>query len=621
MADLRLLIEVLTKGDANLSRLGTQLDTVDKKAQTVGERLKGALNPGKILAGAGIALGAQQVISFLGDSISAASDLGETISATSVILGKEALPALQDWAKEAETSLGLSERAALDAAQTFATFGKSAGLAGPELSDFSTDLTGLASDLASFKNTSPEEAITAIGAALRGESEPIRRYGVLLDDATLRQRALKLGIVETTRNALTPQQKVLAAQAEIWAQTTDAQGDFARTSDGLANKQRVLAAQMENVSAKIGEKLLPLALDFATFVSDDLIPILLTLADVFGAVGDVLAGVGDLFTTIAGSGATFRGWLDDTIGGMLGLSSSTDTAAESTAWLTDEARHAIAAVEQVGGVVQATAEISEREWKRIAAEPAGIMAAQNAAIRDAAFQHQVQYAKGLLDGQNQPLVQMEALQQLQEETLTVSAEKARLLGQLNSEELAGGLADGRPVVRSQAEATRLAIINQLANLGIDASSWGYGIGASLASGINNGYGTVINAAGNLAAAVRGQIGIESEPKDSSSPLRGITQWGANLVQTYVEGMQSMMRTGENAGMALAAAVSPQTASLVGFSSAGTSGAFSGLPAAPSGSGDLHVHLTNVGEPIEEPDDILQTLKLLVPHIRDAVSNG
>ena len=100
-----------------------------------------------------------------------------------------------------------------------------------------------ASDLASARNTSTADAIQAISAGLRGESEPLRRYGVLLDDATLRQEALGLGIIKTTKEALTPQQKVLAAQSAIFKQTTDAQGDFARTSEGMANSQRTAAAE------------------------------------------------------------------------------------------------------------------------------------------------------------------------------------------------------------------------------------------------------------------------------------------------------------------------------------------------------------------------------------------
>lgn len=189
-------------------------------------------------------------------SVDAASDFSETTSKVSVIFGKQG-EAIQKFARTADVSFGLSQTAAMDAASTFATFGKSAGLSGKDLTGFSTKLVGLSSDLASFYNTSPEDAITAIGAALRGENEPIRRYGVLLDDASLRQQALAMGIVKTTKKALTPQQKVLAAQALIFKQTSDAQGDFKRTSGGLANQQRILTAQMTNMRVEVGMMLLP----------------------------------------------------------------------------------------------------------------------------------------------------------------------------------------------------------------------------------------------------------------------------------------------------------------------------------------------------------------------------
>ena len=185
-----------------------------------------------------------------------ASDLQETISKTRVIFGDVAGD-IEKFAETTADSLGLSKRAALDAASTFATFGKSAGLAGGELSTFSKELVTLSADLASFYNTSPEDAVLAIGAALRGESEPIRRYGVLLNDASLKQKALELGIYDGI-GALSAQQKVLAAQAEILSQTGDAQGDFARTSDGLANQQRRLSASMEDLQASLGEGMLPI---------------------------------------------------------------------------------------------------------------------------------------------------------------------------------------------------------------------------------------------------------------------------------------------------------------------------------------------------------------------------
>lgn len=189
-------------------------------------------------------------------SVDAASDFAETTSKVGVIFGKQGA-AIEKFALTADTSFGLSRTAAMDAAATFATFGKSAGLSGTDLTGFSTKLVGLSSDLASFYNTSPEDAITAIGSALRGENEPIRKYGVLLDDASLRQQALAMGITKTIKKALTPQQKVLAAQALIFKQTSDAQGDFERTSGGLANQQRILTAQMTNMRIEVGTMLLP----------------------------------------------------------------------------------------------------------------------------------------------------------------------------------------------------------------------------------------------------------------------------------------------------------------------------------------------------------------------------
>lgn len=211
-------------------------------------------------------------------AVQAASDLNETLTKSQVIFADSASE-IEAWSKTASTALGQSQRQAIDAASTFAVFGKSAGLAGADLVNFSTDFTKLASDLASFNNTTPEEAILALGAALRGESEPIRRYGVLLDEATLKQAALELGIIKTTTQALTPQQRVLAAQAEIFKQTSDAQGDFARTSDGLANQSRILKAQLEDVSAEIGQKLLPFIVDLTQFINQKAIPFITKYKD------------------------------------------------------------------------------------------------------------------------------------------------------------------------------------------------------------------------------------------------------------------------------------------------------------------------------------------------------
>lgn len=251
------------------------------------------------IATAAAAAGVSFASDFVGKAISGATDINETVSKVGVLFGKQA-GAIEKFAEGAGSALGQTKQQAMDAAATFATFGKSAGLSGGKLTGFSTQMTTLSSDLASFNNTSPEEAIEAIGAALRGESEPIRKYGVLLNDATLKARAMKLGLIKTTKEALTPQQKVLAAQAEIMAQTTAAQGDFQRTSGGLANQQRILSAEFENATTSAGQALMPMLTNLAKFATGTLIPAVKSLASWIGTnLGPIIEQLGGWIQTTA----------------------------------------------------------------------------------------------------------------------------------------------------------------------------------------------------------------------------------------------------------------------------------------------------------------------------------
>jgi hypothetical protein len=238
------------KGVAQAQREFKSLTTTTQKAGFI---LQKALLP------AAAAIGT--ITQVIAPAIRAASDFEEATSKVNVVFGR-ASKSVKDFADTAARSLGQSKQAVLDAAGAFGTFGKAAGLAGEDLSLFTTDFITLATDLASFNNTTPEEAVQAIGAALRGEAEPLRRFGVLLNDATLKAEAMELGIYSGNK-ALTAQQKILAAQSAIYKQTGDAQGDFARTADGLANKQRTLSALFKNFQIQLGQQLLPAATDFA----------------------------------------------------------------------------------------------------------------------------------------------------------------------------------------------------------------------------------------------------------------------------------------------------------------------------------------------------------------------
>jgi len=289
-------------------RVRTDDSEVPKGAAAAGKKAgndysKGFKDSLKTLAGAaGIAFGAAAAVDFAKEGVKAATSFQDEMGALNVIIGEDGTAAIEKFSESSAQAFGISKVSALEAAHTFATFGKSAGLSGKGLAKFSTDFTGLAGDLASFNGGSTTDAIEAIGSALRGEAEPIRRYGVLLDDASLRASALRLGIIKTTKQALTPQQRVLAAQAEIWRQTKDAQGDSARTADSAANSQKRLTAQLEDLRLVAGQKLLPVVTDGVQKLSE----FITQMQDGTGAGGDFV----DILRDIGAVGQTILQFFD-----------------------------------------------------------------------------------------------------------------------------------------------------------------------------------------------------------------------------------------------------------------------------------------------------------------------
>ncbi|MEM9465294.1 MAG: hypothetical protein AAGA90_07960 [Actinomycetota bacterium] len=179
-----------------------------------------------------------------------ANDLNEAVNLTDQVFGSLSAE-IGAFARRAPQALGQSERAAREAAADFGLLLGNLQFTRDETVRWSQDLTVLASDMASFKNTRPEDAVLALGAALRGESEPIRRYGVMLDDASVRAKAVELGLAATT-SEVDDHGKAQGRLALIMEQTTTLQGDFARTADEGANAARVAAANVETFQANIG---------------------------------------------------------------------------------------------------------------------------------------------------------------------------------------------------------------------------------------------------------------------------------------------------------------------------------------------------------------------------------
>ena len=249
------------------------------KVEGTGNKLKTwAKGTAAVIAGA---FAAGKVIEFGKAAVDAASNLNESISKTGVVFGGAAAD-VEAWSKSSATSMGLSQQAALEAAGTYGNLAVALGLPQAQAADMSKSLVGLAGDLASFNNVPVDQALDALKSGLTGETEPLKKFGVNINEATLKAQAMAMGLSDG-KGPLDAAAKAQASYALIMKQTGTAQGDFARTSDGLANQQRIAAAQTENMKASLGQALLPVIQQVVGILNQYLIPALKILADFLAA--------------------------------------------------------------------------------------------------------------------------------------------------------------------------------------------------------------------------------------------------------------------------------------------------------------------------------------------------
>jgi hypothetical protein len=218
--------------------------------------------------------------------VDAGSALEESQSKVGVVFGQSA-GMVREFAKTAAASLGISQQAALEAAGTYGNLFQAFGIGREKATDMSTTLVTLAADLASFNNTNIEDALQALRSGLSGETEPLKRFGVALNDVRLKEVAFTMGLYDGS-GALSVSAKAQAAYQLILKDTSLAQGDFARTSDGAANQQRILIASFKDVQAEIGTALLPVFKEIVSFIQDQILPRVQAFADAIGDGG--LAG-------------------------------------------------------------------------------------------------------------------------------------------------------------------------------------------------------------------------------------------------------------------------------------------------------------------------------------------
>lgn len=205
-----------------------------------------------MIAAAGIG---KAILDFGKSAIEAASDLAEVQNVVDTVFGDGASQ-IETWAQTAGEKFGLSETMAKRFTSTLGAMMKSAGMTGNEIVTMSTDLAGLAADMASFYNLDFDTAFQKIRSGISGETEPLKQLGINMSVANLNAFALAQGLEKTFDKMDQGEQTMLRYQYLMQA-TADAQGDFERTSDGFANAQRKIESSIESIKTSLGNIFLP----------------------------------------------------------------------------------------------------------------------------------------------------------------------------------------------------------------------------------------------------------------------------------------------------------------------------------------------------------------------------
>jgi hypothetical protein len=273
-----------------LSSASSKLSKFGSKMQSVGKSLTTRLTLPLAVAG--------------GAAVKFASDFQESMNKVDVAFGKSKKE-VKDFAKTTLKQFGIAEGSALDMAALFGDMATSMGLNQSAASDMSTSLVGLAGDLASFKNIGIDQATTALAGVFTGETESLKRLGIVMTEANLKSFAMERGMNANIKT-MTQAQKVALRYKFIMEATSNAQGDFSRTSGGAANQMRIFQESLKELSAKFGQIILPVFTKLVTFANgllqkfSELSPttkkLIVIFAGVAAALGPVLYVLGTLVT-------------------------------------------------------------------------------------------------------------------------------------------------------------------------------------------------------------------------------------------------------------------------------------------------------------------------------------
>lgn len=253
---LKIIIEAHNKAQAAFDEANKQIEQTQQKFSSMGDKIDAAGQKMKQVGGKMTKYLTLPILAGAGVSIKAFSDLQETLNKVDVSFGKSSNE-VKKWSETSIQKMGLAQQSALDAASLFGDMGTGMGQNQKDAAKMSMGLTQLGADMASFKNVSIDRAQTALAGVYTGETEALKSLGIVMTETNLQEFAASKGITKKL-SAMSQAEKVQLRYNFVMDKTKNAQGDFARTSDSIANKTRTAAEKTKQLSAELGGKLAPI---------------------------------------------------------------------------------------------------------------------------------------------------------------------------------------------------------------------------------------------------------------------------------------------------------------------------------------------------------------------------
>lgn len=342
---LQVIIEAQTRAYyEELQKVQQQTKKATSAVEKQTEKIKSAF--GKIGKAVAVAFSVTALISFGKSCIELGSDLAEVQNVVDVTFGAMS-ETINHFARDALEQFGLSETSAKKYTSTLGAMLKSMGIATDQAAEMSMEMAGLAADMASFYNLDTDVAFEKIRSGISGETEPLKQLGINLSVANLEAYALSQGMTKAY-NSMSQQEQAILRYNYLLSVTADAQGDFARTSDGWANQVRILTERFNALKAAIGQGLIAV-LTPVIRVLNQLLAKILTVTDAFSNFIAKITGKNTKTTTSVNE---MGGALDSATDSAGSLSGATDKAGES-AKKAEEAFHGLASFDEIHSLTKA----------------------------------------------------------------------------------------------------------------------------------------------------------------------------------------------------------------------------------------------------------------------------